>query len=45
MPGWIICSLPRPACWLRLNWLACMLWMALGKFGRYGLVVSGAGLF
>lgn len=30
--------------WLRLNWLASMLWMALGKFSRYVLVVAGAGL-
>jgi len=38
-------ALCAAAGWLRLNWLACMLWMALGKFGRYVLVVSGAGFF
>ncbi|MCX7177301.1 MAG: DedA family protein [Proteobacteria bacterium] len=29
--------------WLRLNWLASLLWMALGKFSRYALIVAGAG--
>jgi membrane protein YqaA with SNARE-associated domain len=38
-------ALCAAAGWLRLNWLSCMLWMALGKFGRYVLVVSGAGMF
>jgi len=38
-------ALCAAAGWLRLNWIACMLWMALGKFGRYALVASGAGLF
>lgn len=37
-------ALCAAAGWLRLNWLACMLWMALGKFGRYVLVVNAAGL-
>jgi len=37
-------ALCAAAGWLRLNWLACMLWMALGKLGRYLLVVTGAGL-
>ncbi|MFA6314736.1 MAG: DedA family protein [Sterolibacterium sp.] len=38
-------ALCAAAGWLRLNWLSCMLWMALGKFGRYVLVVTGAGIF
>lgn len=38
-------ALCAAAGWLRLNWLSCMLWMALGKFGRYALVVTGAGMF
>ena len=29
--------------WLRLNWLTSLLWMALGKFSRYALIVAGAG--
>jgi len=37
-------ALCAAAGWLRLNWIACALWMALGKFGRYFLVVVGAGL-
>ena len=28
--------------WLRLNWLACALFMALGKAARYWLVAQGA---
>lgn len=32
-------ALCAAAGWLRLNWLLSMLWMALGKFGRYVLVV------
>lgn len=24
--------------WLRLNWIACTLWMAVGKLGRYGVI-------
>ena len=28
--------------WLRLNWLACALFMAVGKFARYWLVAEGA---
>lgn len=28
--------------WLRLPWLACTLWMALGKLGRYLVVAAGA---
>ena len=38
-------ALCAAAGWLRLNWLSCMLWMALGKCGRYALVVAGAGMF
>lgn len=37
-------ALCAAAGWLRLNWLASMLWMALGKFGRYAVVVAGIGL-
>ena len=37
-------ALCAAAGWLRLNWLVSMLWMAFGKFGRYLLVVAGAGL-
>ncbi|MCX7176386.1 MAG: DedA family protein [Proteobacteria bacterium] len=38
-------ALCAAAGWLRLNWLSCLLWMALGKFGRYVLVAAGAGMF
>ena len=38
-------ALCAAAGWLRLNWLSCMLWMALGKFARYVLVATGAGMF
>lgn len=31
--------------WLRLHWISCALWMALGKFARYLVVVAGAGWF
>ena len=27
--------------WLRLRWLPCLLWMALGKGLRYALIASG----
>ena len=37
-------ALCASAGWLRLNWLACMLWMALGKLGRYVVVAAGAGM-
>ncbi|MFA7292484.1 MAG: YqaA family protein [Rhodocyclaceae bacterium] len=30
--------------WLRLHWLPCALFMALGKFARYWLVAQGAAL-
>ena len=28
--------------WLRLNWLACTMFMAFGKFARYWLIAQGA---
>jgi membrane protein YqaA with SNARE-associated domain len=28
--------------WLRLNWAACAVFMALGKFARYWLIAQGA---
>lgn len=37
-------ALCAAAGWLRLGWLASMLWMALGKFSRYVVVVAGTGL-
>lgn len=37
-------ALCAAAGWLRLNWPVSMAWMALGKFGRYLVVVTGAGL-
>lgn len=30
--------------WLRLHWLPCLLFMAVGKLARYWLVAQGAGL-
>lgn len=30
--------------WLRLHWLPCTLFMAIGKFARYWLVVQAAGV-
>ena len=30
--------------WLRLPWLACLLWMALGKAARYILATGLAGI-
>jgi membrane protein YqaA with SNARE-associated domain len=35
-------ALCAAAGWLRLNWLHCALWMAVGKAARYGFVVWGA---
>ena len=32
-------ALCAAAGWLRLNWLACALWMAAGKFARYAAIV------
>jgi len=37
-------ALCAAAGWLRLPWLACALWMALGKGLRYGFVAAGAGV-
>lgn len=37
-------ALCAAAGWLRLNWLLSMLFMALGKFGRYVLVAVGTTL-
>jgi len=38
-------ALCAAAGWLRLPWLPSVLWMALGKAARYGVVIAGAGLF
>ena len=35
-------ALCAAAGWLRLNWGACALWMALGKGLRYAFVIAGA---
>jgi membrane protein YqaA with SNARE-associated domain len=37
-------ALCAAAGWLRLAWLPCTLWMALGKGARYAVVVAGAGM-
>ena len=37
-------ALCASAGWLRLAWLPCTLWMALGKGARYAVVVAGAGM-
>jgi membrane protein YqaA with SNARE-associated domain len=37
-------ALCAAAGWLRLAWLPCALWMALGKGARYAVVVAGAGM-
>ena len=37
-------TLCAAAGWLRLAWLPCTLWMALGKGARYALVVASAGM-
>lgn len=34
-------ALCAAAGWLRLPWLPCMLWMALGKGARYAVVLAG----
>jgi membrane protein YqaA with SNARE-associated domain len=31
-------ALCAAAGWLRLNWIACTLWMGVGKLGRYGVI-------
>ena len=36
-------ALCAAAGWLRLPWLPCLLWMALGKGARYALVAAGVG--
>lgn len=38
-------ALCAAAGWLRLPWLPCALWMALGKGLRYVFVAAGAGAF
>lgn len=38
-------ALCAAAGWLRLPWLPCTLWMALGKGLRYAFVAAGAGGF
>jgi membrane protein YqaA with SNARE-associated domain len=38
-------ALCAAAGWLRLPWLPCALWMALGKGLRYGAVMAGAASF
>jgi membrane protein YqaA with SNARE-associated domain len=37
-------ALCAAAGWLRLSWLQCALWMALGKGLRYAVVLAGASL-
>ena len=32
-------ALCAAAGWLRLNWIACALWMALGKLARYAAII------
>ena len=34
-------ALPLAAGWLRLPWLACAAWIAVGKFARYAVLVAG----
>lgn len=34
-------ALPIAAGWLRLNWLSCLLFIALGKAMRYGFLLLG----
>jgi membrane protein YqaA with SNARE-associated domain len=36
-------ALCAAAGWLRLPWLSCLAWMAVGKALRYGVVMAGAG--
>ncbi len=35
-------ALCAAAGWLRLHWLSCALWMAVGKAARYAFVAAGA---
>lgn len=35
-------ALCAAAGWLRLNWLTCALWMAIGKAARYVIIATGA---
>lgn len=37
-------ALCAAAGWLRVNWIAATLWMALGKFARYAVVVWLSGI-
>jgi membrane protein YqaA with SNARE-associated domain len=37
-------ALCAAAGWLRLPWLPCLLWMALGKGARYLVVAFGVGM-
>lgn len=37
-------ALCAAAGWLRLAWLPCALWMALGKGARYAVVMAGAAM-
>lgn len=37
-------ALCAAAGWLRVNWIAATLWMALGKFSRYAIVVWLSGI-
>jgi membrane protein YqaA with SNARE-associated domain len=38
-------ALCAAAGWLRLPWLPCLVWMALGKGARYGVLLSGMAAF
>ncbi len=38
-------ALCAAAGWLRLPWLPCAIWMAMGKGGRYLVVAAGVGMF
>ena len=37
-------ALCAAAGWLRLPWLPCLVWMALGKGARYAVIVAGSGM-
>ncbi|MFC3531473.1 YqaA family protein [Vogesella facilis] len=34
-------ALPLAAGWLRLPWWPCLLWIGIGKFARYAVLVAG----